>query len=53
MSRMNSGAPIIVKASPNIYTVLAAVATLASLLALIAVAMKANELGWFSNWLSI
>ncbi len=53
MSRMNTGAPIIVKASNNIYTALAGVATLTALLALVAVCVKANQLGWLSTWTSV
>lgn len=53
MSRMNTGTPILVKPSANIYTVLAGVATLTTLIALIAVCVKANEMGWLSNWGSL
>ena len=53
MSRMNTGAPIIVKPSNNIYTVLTGVAMLTALMALIAVLMKANELGWLGKWTSL
>jgi hypothetical protein len=49
---MNTGAPILVKPSNNIYTALAGVATLVSLLALIAVCVKASQFGWLSSWMS-
>lgn len=50
MSRMNTGAPILVKPSNNIYTALAGVATLVSLLALVVVGLKAQQLDWLSKW---
>lgn len=53
MSRMNSGTPILVKPSANIYTVLSGVAVLTSLLALIAVCVKANQLGWLDKWFTM
>lgn len=53
MSRINASAPILVKPSNNVYTVLAGTAMLVALLALIAVCVKANELGWFNKWLSL
>lgn len=53
MTRMNTGAPILVKPSNNIYTALAGVATLVSALALFAVGMKAYQLDWLSKWFSV
>lgn len=53
MSRMNTGAPIVVKPSTNVYTVLAGVGMLVTLLALISVLVKASELGWLSKWMSV
>lgn len=52
MSRMSTGAPILVKPQANIYTVLAGVGVLTTLLALVAVCVKANQLGWLQSWLS-
>ena len=49
MSRVTAGQPIIVRASNNIYTVLAGVATLTTLFAAIAVFVKGSQIGfdWF------
>ncbi len=53
MSRMSSGAPIVVKPAANIYTVLAGVGALTTLLALVAVCVKASQLGWLNSWFSL
>lgn len=46
MSRANVGAPIVVKASSNIYTALAGTAVLATLAAVVVLVLKYNQLGW-------
>lgn len=53
MTRMNTGAPIVVKPSNNIYTALTGVATLVALIALIAVCVKASQFGWLSDWFQL
>ena len=44
MSRMGSGDTIVVKATSNVYTVLAAVAFVASVLAVVVVMMRSKDL---------
>lgn len=44
MSRASSGDMIVVKATNNVYTVLVVVATLASILAIVVVAMRSQTL---------
>jgi hypothetical protein len=46
MSRVNPGAPIVVRAQNNIYTALAGIALLATLGAVVAIFVKGQQLGF-------